>query len=54
MEDIYTAPLTPDATLAVESSGNVVLITPERRITITNIQRWRDQLDIARATAQTI
>ena len=31
----YEYRLTPDATIAVEESGNVVLRTPERRITIT-------------------
>ena len=51
---IYRTALTPDADLAVESSGNVVLLTPERRITVTNVERWRDELAVARQLAQTL
>jgi len=43
--------LTPDAVLVVEASGNVVLVTPERRITITDIMLWIDQLTTARTIA---
>jgi hypothetical protein len=48
----YCVALTPDATLEVESSCNVVLVTPERRITITNVQLWADELVTARQIAQ--
>lgn len=48
---IYQASLTPDATLAVEETGNVVLITAERRITVTDVQRWIDELRTARTIA---
>lgn len=47
----YRVALTPDATLEVEESCNVVLVTPERRITITNVQRWADELVTARQIA---
>ena len=47
-ETIYRVWLAPDATLEVEDTGNVVLVTPERRITITDTGRWADQLHIAR------
>ena len=49
---IYAYRLTTDATIEVEESTNVVIKTPERRITITNIQEWIDQLEIARTLAQ--
>lgn len=49
---IYRVQLAPGATLEVEDSGNVVLVTPERRITVTNVQEWIDQLAIARTTAR--
>jgi hypothetical protein len=51
---VYRVALTPDASLEVEASGNVVLTTPERRITITDIERWRDELAIARQTARAL
>jgi hypothetical protein len=50
----YEYRLTPDATIAVEESGNVVLRTPERRITITNVAEWISQLEIARTLARVI
>lgn len=49
---IYQIPLTPDATLEVEDSANVVLVTPERRVTITNVQEWIDQLEICHTLAR--
>jgi hypothetical protein len=50
----YRFALTPDAILEVEDSGNVVIVTPERRITVTNVQEWTNQLEIARMTAQAL
>jgi hypothetical protein len=44
--------LTPDVALEVEESGNVVLVTPERRVTITSVGRWIDSLTLARSCAQ--
>jgi len=52
--NVYRVELTPDATLVVEATGNVVLVTPERRITVTNVQRWVDELGIARTIAGTL
>lgn len=49
--DIYRVELSPDASLRVEDTGNVVLVTPERRITITNVERWVNELGIARDVA---
>jgi len=51
---IYRYALTPDATVEVEDTGNVVISTPERRITVTNIQDWIDQLALARMTARVL
>lgn len=51
---VYRVALTPDAAVEVEDSGNVVLVTPERRITITNVQHWADELAIARQTARAL
>jgi hypothetical protein len=51
---IYEVRLTPDATVEVEDSGNVVVRTPERRITVTNVQEWIDQLSIARTLAHVV
>jgi hypothetical protein len=48
---LYRFALTPDATIEVEDSGNVVIRTPERRITVTNVAEWISQLDIARTLA---
>jgi len=50
-DDAYRVALTPDTTLVVEESGNVVLVTPERRVTVTHVQRWIDELTIARQIA---
>lgn len=54
VKHVYRVALTPDAALEVEDSGNVVLVTPERRITITHVQRWADELAIARQTARAV
>jgi hypothetical protein len=48
---IVAGTLAPDALLAVDASGCIVLITPERRITVTNVDAWRDRLAQARVTA---
>lgn len=45
---LYRFALTPDARIEVETTGNVVIVTPERRITVTNVAEWISQLDIAR------
>jgi len=52
MEPIYRTYLTPDAALEVEPTGNLVLVTPERRITITHVARWVESLTIAQSCAQ--
>lgn len=49
---IWREYLTPDAALEVEHSGNVVLATPERRVTITNVARWVESLEIAGSVAR--
>lgn len=51
---VYRAHLTPDAAVEVEPSGCVVLVTPERRITVTNVGEWTEQLGFARTTAQAV
>jgi len=51
---IYRYALTPDAIVEVEDTGSVVIVTPERCITVTNIQDWIDQLALARMTAQVL
>jgi hypothetical protein len=43
--------LTPDATLVVDAAGCVVLVTPERRITITNMADWQTALSEAAIAA---
>lgn len=45
---IYEAIMGPDATIEVEDSGNIVIATPERRITVTNVDQWVSELLAAR------
>ena len=52
MTVVYEYRLTPDVTVQVEDTGNIVLATPERRITVTHVQEWIDQLAVARTLAQ--
>ena len=51
MKPLYRFALTPDARIEVEATGNVVIVTPERRITVTNVAEWISQLDTARTLA---
>jgi hypothetical protein len=46
--------LAPHATLEVEQSGNIVLVTPERRITITNVALWIGALEIGKQAADAV
>jgi hypothetical protein len=41
---IHRIQLTPDAELELEDSLNIVLVTPERRITVTNLVAWEQAL----------
>lgn len=45
---VYRCTIGPALEVALEKSGNVVLITPERTITVTDIVHLTEQLKIAR------
>lgn len=40
--------LSPDAVMVTDASNCIVLVTPERRVTVTNVQAWKDTLDRAK------
>jgi hypothetical protein len=40
--------LGPDVALVIDSHRCIVIATPERRITVTNVATWRDELLAAR------
>jgi hypothetical protein len=50
--DHPVATLGPDAMLVVDASTCIVLITPERRTTITNVADWQEQLGVATSFAR--
>jgi hypothetical protein len=50
--DRLISQLTPDALLVIDASLCIVLITPERRITVGNVRHWADTLDTARTMAR--
>ncbi len=41
-----------DAILVIDAASCIVLITPERRITVTSVDEWREQLASGRTSAQ--
>ena len=47
--DELVSVLSPDAHLVIDSTHNIVLRTPERRITIGNVRNWQAKIDQARA-----
>lgn len=49
--DKLVAVLSPDAHLVTDASTCIVLRTPERRITVSNVDDWREQLFTARTWA---
>jgi hypothetical protein len=44
--------LAPDAHLVIDASGCIVLVTPDRRITVTNVAGWQEGLGLARQFQQ--
>jgi hypothetical protein len=50
--DFLVEKLTPDAWLALDASGCIVLITPGRRVTVGNVKAWRDALETAHIEQQ--
>lgn len=44
--------LSPDAQLVLDASLCIVLVTPERRVTVTNIADWIDGLREAKVFQQ--
>lgn len=50
--DHPVATLSPDAVLVVDASTCIVLVTPERRITVGNVANWREQLLTAQSYAR--
>jgi hypothetical protein len=50
--DHLVARLSPDAHLVTDAATCIVLVTPERRITITNVDDWHEYLTQARTFAQ--
>jgi hypothetical protein len=49
--DHLVARLSPDAYLVTDAATCIVLVTPERRITVSNVDDWREQLFTARTWA---
>lgn len=50
--DVLVGRLGPDAHLVTDASTCIVLITPERRITVSNVDEWKAMLDTSRTFAQ--
>jgi hypothetical protein len=48
-DDTLVEQLAPDAWLMLDGTDNVVLATPERRVTVTDAARWTRALERARA-----
>lgn len=48
-DDTLAYMLSPDASLVIDASGCIVLVTPERRVTVTNVAAWQAGLSQAKA-----
>lgn len=50
--DHISARLGPNAYLVTDKSTRIVLVTPDRRITVDNVDHWREGLGLAQTHAQ--